>query len=53
MTIYTIRHGETMRETCDRTQDFLKDGTAKLIEQDHIWYDKSRRVDHYSIDRFQ
>lgn len=97
--------GETMRETCDRTQDFLKelidrdddrtylvsthgcavramcdflydddsmdfwrgnlplncsmniievkDGTAKLIEQDHIWYDKSRCVDHYSIDRFQ
>lgn len=100
-----MRGGETVRETCDRTQSFLKelisrnddrtylvsthgcavramcdflyddggrdfwrgmlplncsmniisvkDGKAELIEQDHVWYDRSKCVDHYSVDRFK
>ena len=100
-----MRGGETMRETCSRTQSFLKeliarnddrtylvsthgcavramcdflyddnsrdfwrgmlplncsmniievkDGKAVLLEQDHVWYDRSKSVDHYSIGRFQ
>ena len=100
-----MKGGETMQETCDRTQGFLKeliarnddrtylvsthgcavramcdflyddggkdfwrgrlplncsmniievkDGKAVLLEQDHIWYDLSKCVDHFSVDRFR
>lgn len=27
----------------------VKDGKATLVEQDHIWYDRSKCVDHYSF----